>query len=79
MKDNRHMVNKTYMTEDEHRKLIADAKATRKSVSTLLCDCWLEWRDVKPATRPVTRPTPAPFRPKFAPARSVRPTAYMRS
>lgn len=79
MKDNRNMVNKTYMTEDQHRNLIADAKATRKSVSTLLCDCWLEWRDVKPATRPVTRPTPVPFRSKFAPSRSIRPAAYMRS
>jgi hypothetical protein len=79
MKDNRNMVNKTYMTEEEHRKLIADAKATRKSVSTLLCDCWLHWRDVKATPRPITRPAPAPFRPKLAPSRTVRPTAYMRS
>lgn len=79
MKENRHMCNKTYMTEDQHRNLIADAKATRKSVSTLLCDCWLEWRDVKPTRRAIPRPNAAPFRAKFAPPRAVRPAAYMRS
>lgn len=83
MKDNRTMVNKTYMTEDENRDLVADAKAARTSVSTLLRDSWLACRNAKAARRPLNRPNvvpfPVPFQTKFAPGRTARPTAHMRS
>lgn len=79
MKENRSIPAKTNLTIDEYVDLVADAKAARKSASSLLRDCWLACRNVKPAMRPKTRPNLAPFQAKFAPGRGVRPAIYMRS
>ena len=79
LKENRSIPAKTNLTVDQYIDLIADAKAAGTSASTLLRNCWLACRNVKPARRPVARPNLAPFQAKFAPARAVRPTAYMRS
>jgi hypothetical protein len=79
MKDNRSIPAKTNLTVDEYVDLVADAKAAKKSASSLLRDCWLACRNVKPAARPTNRPSLGPFRAKFAPTRTMRPAVYMRS
>lgn len=78
MKDNRHICNKTYMTERQHNNLVADARAARKSVSTLLCECWENSRDGKAQRRQIPRPNVAPFRAQFLPGRASRGFANMR-
>jgi hypothetical protein len=79
MKDNRSIPAKTNLTVDQYVDLVADAKAANKSASTLLRDCWLACRNVTPSRCPISRPSLVPFQAKFAPARNVRPAAYMRS
>jgi hypothetical protein len=79
LKDNRSIPAKTNLTVDQYVDLVADAKAANKSASSLLRDCWLACRNANASCRKVTRPSLAPFQAKFAPARAVRPAAYMRS
>jgi hypothetical protein len=79
MKDNRNRLAKTYLTDRQFVELEADANAAGDSISDVLRRSWLACRNLKPARRPITRPSLVPFQAKFAPARNVRPAAYMRS
>jgi hypothetical protein len=79
MKENRSITLKSHVTVDDFLAIVANAKAVRKSVSTHIRDCCLPRGNVKPEGRPGARPSLVPFQAKFAPARSVRPAAYMRS
>lgn len=79
MKDNRSITLKSHVTVDDFLAIVAGAKAVKKSVSTHIRDCCLIRRNVTSPRRPVARPSLVPFQAKFAPARNVRPAAYMRS
>lgn len=79
MKENRSITLKSHVTVDDFLAIVADAKALKKSVSTHIRDRCLPCPNVKRVGPPATRTSLGPFRAKFAPSRTMRPAAYMRS
>jgi hypothetical protein len=79
MKTARNIIVKTCLTADEFVLLSADCRAEDVSQSKKLRDSWLSCRNGKPASRASSRPSIGQRLAKFAPSRTMRPTAYMRS
>lgn len=79
MKAPRNIVVKACLSADHYLDLLKDCAAAGKSQSSLLRDSWLACRNGKPASRASVRARPGQFLAKFAPGRTTRPTAHMRS
>ncbi|ALK96996.1 hypothetical protein AB595_04840 [Massilia sp. WF1] len=79
MKTARNIIVKTCLTADEFVLLTNDCEKEEVSQSKKLRDSWLSCRNGKPASRASNRPSIGQRLAKFAPSRTMRPTAYMRS